>query len=188
MHKRLSIFLKVLTGMLFMLACQKQTSLIPNENTLAGIHDTIPHDTIPHDTIPHDTIPHDTIPPRDTITGLNITPEISSDDSTIILNFESKNTFPDLNPRLWNYPVVGDSSLVVWVLGVHRNQPSSTANNTAKAVIHYKPDIYGNHPFSIHLTGHPGPLVGWITVTDKFFTFNWNHDSVVTIHPKILHR
>ena len=181
MHKKLSILLKVLVGLLFVLACKKETSLLSNDQRLTSLHDSIPVDSIPIDSIPCDTIPNDTVPVppnpyyEDSITGLIITPEIGDDDSTIIFTVKTKNTYPDENPYLVIYPQTGDSSLYIPVQMAVKVTPSATVSHPATAVFAYLPPINGDRPLKISFPGSP-MLQGSITVTNTQYIFNWDHD------------
>jgi hypothetical protein len=148
---------------------------------LATLKDSIPTDSIDST----DTIPTDTIPTIDStyyrIEGLNITPS-SVNDTAVLLEIETTNTFPGENVLLETYSNNVDSGWSINVTRAYNVYPYNPGPSVAKRKIWHQPFTNGTRPFSITIVG--ATYHGQLTATSSGYTISWAHDNVVNISPK----
>lgn len=179
MHKRLSVLPMLLTGLLFALACHKESSLADGKLiTRSSIHDTIPNDTI------RDTVPNIPDSVYQYIKGLKIVP-FSIRDSSVELHIQTTNFYPTMQADLLITGSIDSSTLYIEPTGINHSGPAA-ASTPAKRIMHARPYNPGTYPLIVKLRGHT--YTGSLTATSTQYTFNWTHDSIITIIPKVVNR
>lgn len=143
---------------------------------LATLKDSIPTDSIDST---------DTVPPIDStyfrIEGLNITPS-SVNDTAVLLEIESTNTFPSENVLLETYSNNVDSGWSINVTRAYAAYPYNPGPSVAKRKVWHQSFTNGTRPFSITIVG--ATYHGQLTATSAGYTISWAHDNVVNINPK----
>ncbi len=173
---------------MFVTACAlfscSQESMLSKEDAkfdLAKLQDSIPVDTIDStDTFPTDTLPH-TDSTYFRIAGLNIKPS-SVNDTAVLLEIESTNTFPGENVLLETYSNNVDSGWNIIVKRAYPVYPFNPGPSVAKRKIWHQPFTNGTRPFSITLMGTT--YHGQFTATGSSYTISWAHDAKINFSPK----
>ncbi len=148
---------------------------------LSKLQDSIPVDSIDStDTLPTDTVPH-TDSTYFRIEGLNLTPS-SVNDTAVLLEIESTNTFPSENVLLETYSNNVDSGWSINVTRAYPVYPFNPGPSVAKQKVWHPSFTNGTRPFSITIVG--ATYHGTLTATSTGYTISWAHDNVVNISPK----
>lgn len=170
----------VLTGLLFALACSRESSLEDGRPELrAGIHDTIPGDTTRPDTIPH--VPDSVF---NVISGLQIRPDAVRD-SALVLFIRTTNFYPTPAATLLIEGSIDSSTLYIAPYGVS-HIGLSVISSQAECIMYGQVPAPGNYPLIIKLNGQT--YTGSVAATATQYTFNWTHDSIISIIPKTVLR
>ena len=175
----------VITGLFFVLACRREQSLTEDGASRLAKSGLARDSTDTTDKIP--THPTDTIPDSvwTTIKGLKITPSGTHNDSVLRLQLETTNTYPADAAWLQISGRLDSSTLFVNVRGMYHGAPSAT-RIPATGSIAGKITGTGTYPLKIKLKERT--FTGSFTATATQYIFNWDHDSVITIHPKTVQR
>jgi hypothetical protein len=182
MFKKIPVLPMLVTGLLFALACNKESSLADGDFSAIsyGTKDSIPGgDTTRPDTIPH--VPDSVF---QYIRGLGIK-AFNIRDSSFELFIETTNFYPTANAWLLVAGRLDSSTIYIEPYAVHHSGPA-TMSTPARHTMRSMPLAPGNYPFIVRLRGHN--YTGGLTVTNTQYTFNWTHDSIITIIPKTAHR
>jgi hypothetical protein len=155
-----------LTGMLLILACDKEKSF--------------EHNIIPLD-------PEDSTFRQ--IKGLVITPS-SPSDSVIKLHIETTNKYPVTHTKLEAFcarsPAHRPDTIYVNVYGIQPLFPYTPGSAPAKTDLCMKRNPGVNIPFIIEFKN--AVYIGSISTKGANYTISWAHDSVVLISPKTFSR
>ncbi|WP_157986375.1 hypothetical protein [Chitinophaga alhagiae] len=180
MQKKFPLLPMMLTGLLFALACGKEFSLAENLPEIrAGIRDTIPGDTSRPDTIPH--VPDSVF---NIISGLQITPDAVRD-SALVLFIKTTDFYPTAAANLLVEGSIDSSTLYIAPYGISHIGPS-VISRQATCIMYGQVQPPGNYPLIIKLNGQN--YTGSVTATATQYTFNWTHDSIISITPKTVLR
>ncbi|WP_346316839.1 hypothetical protein [Chitinophaga sp. YIM B06452] len=168
----LPLFILVVTCTIF--SCSQEGELSEEDARTGDLRDST--DYIDTDTIPY------TDPAYRPLEGLNITPRSSG--RGILLSIETKNYYPHKYVTL----MLSNYNLSFWEITVHNAypvKPYDLVPSRARYTVH---NFYvrGETSFTIKL--RDVKYSGTLTELNNIYTFNWTHDSVITISPKSFSR